>query len=75
MANFVGIGIAQDDIVDVVFEAATSAEPIGLSGQDRPVFVVNYRGQPKRVAVTVSANGFVVGANPISPNGKLCPLP
>jgi hypothetical protein len=58
-ANFIGIGIAAEDIVDVVFEAATKATPIGLSGQDRPVFVVNYRGQPKRIAVTVSANGFI----------------
>jgi hypothetical protein len=75
VANFVGVGIAEDDIVEVVFRAATTGRPVGTTGKDRLVFEVDYHGQPKRIAVTVASNGFIVGANPISPTGKIRPLP
>jgi hypothetical protein len=72
--EFRDAGVAEVDIVDLVFRAATEGAPVGTTGRDRPVFAVRYRGQHIRVAVTIASNGFIVGANPISANKKLKPL-
>ncbi|GDY29147.1 hypothetical protein [Gandjariella thermophila] len=73
--EFARVGVAESDIVDLVFHAATHGTPIGISGKDRTVFETVYRGRRQRVAVTISSNGFIVGANPVSPDRKLKPLP
>jgi hypothetical protein len=73
--QFAARGVAANDIVDLVFRAATKGTPIGISGRDRVVYEVSFGGQTQRVAVTIGDNGFIVGANPIRPNERLKPLP
>jgi hypothetical protein len=73
--EFAEAGVAESDIVDLVFQATTQGTPIGIAGRDRVVFATTYQGREIRVAVTVSANGFIIGGNPISLTGKLKPLP
>jgi len=75
VAEFRAAGVDEVDIVDLVFAAATTGTPIGVSGRDRVVFALDYRGQPRRVAVTVADNGFIVGGKPISMHRKVKPLP
>jgi hypothetical protein len=72
--QFGGVGVAEADIVDLVFLAATRGKPIGVSGRDRIVFEIDFRGTTQRLAVTVGDNGFIVGAHPIPVDRKLKPL-
>jgi hypothetical protein len=74
VGDFANFGIDQEDIVDVVFSAATRGVPVGVTGTDRVVYLIDYRGQPKRIAVSVGSNGFIVGGNPVSLTRKLKPL-
>lgn len=75
IAQFERAGIRHEDIGDVAFRAATKGRPLGITGKDRVVFEVDYHGEPKRIAVTVGDNGYIVGANPVSDAKKLKPLP
>ncbi|MGW5054906.1 hypothetical protein [Actinokineospora sp. NPDC004072] len=61
--------------MDAVFTALTDGRPIGITGRDRVVYAVDYRGRPVRLAVSVGSNGFIVGANPFSLDQKVKPLP
>jgi hypothetical protein len=74
VAQFEDAGVAKEDITDVVFTAATERKPIGVTGKDRNVYVTTYHGRTLRVAVTVSNNGYIVSANPVSTKRKLKPL-
>jgi filamentous hemagglutinin len=74
VSEFERFGVAKDDIVDLVFDAAIKGEAIGISGRDRVVFLTTYGGREIRVAVSVGINGYVVGANPVSRKRKLKPL-
>ncbi|MDQ3405843.1 MAG: hypothetical protein M3548_21020 [Actinomycetota bacterium] len=75
LAEFERAGIGKDEIVDVVFSALERKTPIGVTGRDRPVYEIVRRGQLMRIAVSVGSNGFIVGANPVSLNRKVKPLP
>lgn len=57
---------SEDQIGDLVFKAATEGRVVGSqgSGSGRPIFEVSFGGETQYVAVTVSSNGFIVGANP-----------
>ncbi|WP_433470810.1 hypothetical protein [Saccharomonospora azurea] len=69
--DFVGCGIPESKVVDLVFNALTEGREIGYTATDRPVYEVRYGPRVQRVAVTVSENGFIVGANPLSPRSKV----
>lgn len=58
-AEFARADVAENDIVDLVWQAATQGEPVSISGTDRPVFETVFRGHTRRVAVTVGSNGAV----------------
>lgn len=73
-AEFGGADVAESDIVDLVWQAATRGEVVGVSGTDRLVFETKFRGCTRRVAVTVGSNGFIVGAYPVSLEKRLKPL-
>ncbi|MGW7052530.1 polymorphic toxin-type HINT domain-containing protein [Streptomyces sp. NPDC054887] len=66
--DFERSGIAREDIPDLVMQAATKGKKVGTQGKGdgRPIYEVEFKGQKRRVAVTVGNNGFVVGANPKS---------
>jgi RHS repeat-associated protein len=63
--DFVKNGIAEEDIAEYVFNAATKGKVVGKQGT-RTIFETTYKGQTKRVAITISENGYIVGANPKS---------
>lgn len=66
--DFAKNGIAKDDIADFVFDAVKNGKVVGYQGKGtgRPIYEALYKGEVKRVAVTVGDNGFIVGANPVS---------
>lgn len=68
-ADFVKAGIKEEDIANVVFDAATKGEKVGMQGT-RPIYEVMYNGTKQRVAVDIGSNGYIVGANPASSSGK-----
>jgi hypothetical protein len=73
--SFAGAGVKAEDIVGVVFDAVIHSTPIGISGEDRVVFVTTHQGRELRIAVSVASNGYIVGANPVHHTRKLKPLP
>ncbi|MFO0843757.1 MAG: hypothetical protein U0797_15410 [Gemmataceae bacterium] len=62
-ADFARRGIPEERIPEAVLAAATRGTQVGIQGT-RPIFEVDFDGQTRRIAVTVGANGFIVGANP-----------
>jgi hypothetical protein len=73
--EFAQAGVAAGDVADVVFNAAATGKPVGVTGRDRVVYATEHQGRPLLVAVTVGANGYIVGANPVHQSRKLKPLP
>lgn len=63
--DFVRSGIVREDIAHAVMTAVTEGKIVGMQG-NRPVYEVSYKGQEQLIAVTVSNNGYIVGANPAS---------
>lgn len=67
--DFVNKGIPCDQIPDAVLAAVTKGIIVGYLGtvrEPRPIYQVNFQNQNLYIAVTVSKNGFIVGANPTS---------
>ena len=66
--HFNNNGISSDDIADFVLTAVTKGKIVGYQGKGtgRPIFEVTYKGNVKKVAVTIGDNGYIVGANPKS---------
>ena len=60
------MGGAEAQIPGVVMRAVSEGKLVGYQGNGagRPIYELNIDGQTQRIAVTVSDNGFVVGANP-----------
>ncbi len=56
-------GIQPADLADAILTALSQGQIIGYQRQ-RPIYEVNYRGTIQYLAITVSDNGFIVGANP-----------
>ena len=68
-SDFASQGIAADRIADAVLTAITNGTIVGYLGsgrEPRPIYQVNFQGQNLYIAVTMSQNGFIVGANPTS---------
>ena len=63
--DFVRRGIAREDMAQAVMTAAIEGEIVGMQG-NRPVYKISDKGQEQLIAVTVSDNGYIVGANPVS---------
>lgn len=65
-SNFNAKGIASSDIPDFILTAVSKGKIIGYQGKGigRPIYEVSYNGKTYEVAVTVGANGYIVGANP-----------
>jgi filamentous hemagglutinin len=60
------IGLSQAEIPSAVMQAVNQGRIVGYqgAGAGRPIFETVINGQSQRIAITVSDNGFVVGANP-----------
>ena len=66
--QFKGKGISNEDIPDYVLEAVYQGNIVGKQGKKNPrtVYEFTYNGEKQRIAVQVSENGYIVGANPKS---------
>jgi SPP1 gp7 family putative phage head morphogenesis protein len=64
--DFVKRGIAAEDIASLIKETVFNGEVIGMQGEQRqrPIYRVQFKDQTTYVAITISDEGFVVGANP-----------
>lgn len=68
-SQFADKGIDADKIPDVIMTAVTEGKIVGNLGRKktpRPIYEVNFNGKTYYIAVTVSDNGYIVGANPRS---------
>jgi len=68
--GFAGRQVASEDIADLILAAVTKGNLIGYQGQEFPrlVFAVIFKGKHQFVAVSISTNGYIVGANPADPS-------
>jgi len=66
--DFVNVGISKEEIPQLLRAALEANEIAGYqgSGTGRPIYKVTFNGKTYNIAITVSDNGFVVGANPTS---------
>jgi hypothetical protein len=64
LSDFLNQGIPEADIPDFVVQALTHGTKVLKQGR-RDIYELNFQGQTRYVAVTISDNGFVVGANPV----------
>ncbi len=64
-SEFDAIGLTPREYPDFVMRAATEGRVVGHqgSGTGRPIYEFDWNGEPHRVAVTRSPEGFIVGAN------------
>lgn len=62
--DFENVGIPEGDIASVVMEAVTEGKVVDVQ-RTRPIFEFTYKGAPKRIAVTIGNNGYIIGANPV----------
>lgn len=62
--------IKKDDIPLLVIKALREGNIVGYQGEGkgRPIYSVEFRGNNINIGITVSDNGFIVGANPKSNN-------
>jgi len=64
-SQFVEKGIPTEQVPDFLSNALTEGSVVGMQNT-RPIYEIMYNGKLQRVAITVSDNGFIVGANPVS---------
>jgi filamentous hemagglutinin len=62
--DFANIGVSEAQIPSVVMKAVAEGKVVGYQGTGRPIYETVINGEVHRIAVTVSSNGFMVGANP-----------
>lgn len=66
--QFAKVGIDQDEIPDAVIQAAFTGTIVGYQGKshDRPraIYEFIFKGETKYISLSVSDNGYIVGANP-----------
>ncbi|MEH2007825.1 hypothetical protein [Nostoc sp.] len=64
--EFADKGIEPNQIPDAIITAVTQGKIIGYQGRKktRPIYEVNFNGKTQYISVTVSDNGYIVGANP-----------
>ncbi|NVJ60931.1 MAG: RHS repeat protein, partial [Gammaproteobacteria bacterium] len=66
--DFANVGIHADQIPEAVMTAVTQGKVIGYQGknQGRTIYETLFNDTRHQISVTVSDNGFIVGANPQS---------
>ncbi len=61
--DFANVGISRSQIPNVLMQAVHEGRIVGYQGT-RPIYETVINGQAQRIAITVSDNGYIVGANP-----------
>jgi filamentous hemagglutinin len=64
--DFANIGVSEAQIPSVAMKAVAEGKIVGYQGKGtgRPIYETVINGEVHRLAITVSSNGFMVGANP-----------
>lgn len=64
--EFLNKGITQEQIPDYIMNALENGKIVGYqgTGTGRAIYEFTYNGKIHKVAITVSDNGFIIGANP-----------
>ncbi len=64
--DFTNIGVSEAPIPSVLMKAVADNKIEGYQGKgtERPIYVTVINSEVYRLAITVSNNGFMVGANP-----------
>ena len=67
-SQFNSRGISDKDIPDYILEAVYQGSIVGTRGKKDPrtIYEFVYNGKKRRIAIQVSENGYIVGANPKS---------
>ena len=63
--QFLDKGIVKEEIPDFIIYTLKNGKRIDTQNT-RPIYEVIYKGTKQRIAISVSDNGFIVGANPKS---------
>ena len=63
--QFTTKGISSDKIPDFIMHAIQNGKIVGTQ-RTSPIYEVVYEGKLQRVGISISENGFIVGANPKS---------
>ena len=61
--QFASKGILQNDISNFIIYSVQYGKVVGMQ-RTRTIYEVLYKGKIQHVAITISDNGFIVGANP-----------
>ena len=73
--QFKNIGIDEKLIPDLIREAILHGKMIGYQKTNNPtpreVYEVEFNGKKIKIAITISDNGFIVGANPITDDKEI----
>jgi len=64
--QFNDVGIPDSSLSNFILNAVAKNNIVGYQGKntDRPIYQIDYNGKSYYVAVTISENGYIVGANP-----------
>lgn len=65
-SDFTARGISKEEIPEFIINAVTIGTKLGIQGNQkapRDVFEYNYKGVRMLLAVSISSNGYIVGAN------------
>ena len=66
--EFAKVCIDQQEIPDAVIAAAVTGTIVGYQGKShdrpRPIYEFTFKGETKYLSLSVSDNGYIVGANP-----------
>ena len=65
-SNFNKKGVPTNLIPAVIKKAIEEGKIVGISGKDRDVYETIFNGKAIHLAITVSSNGYIVGAHPVS---------
>ena len=64
--DFANQGIQKEELGDFIMEVVTNGKIVSYQGKGtgRPIFQLDYKEHTYVIAITISSNGYIVGANP-----------
>lgn len=62
--EFANRGISEDQIQDAIMAAVINGRIVGIQGRSRTIYEIVLDAQIQYISVSVSNNGYIVGANP-----------
>ncbi len=65
-SNFNDKGIPANLIPALIKKAVEDAKIVGKRGKDRDVYETTMNGKIVHITITISDNGYIVGAHPVS---------